>query len=298
MRKFGVVSVTAFSALILAACGGSSLEDYQDNGVTLGVANEEPYGYIDTSTDEATGASAEIARAVFERMDVEVVDAEVSDWDNLIPSLNAGNYDVVTAGMDVQPDRCDNASFGELEYSYGEGMAVAAGNPMDLHSYEDAVEAGATISVMSGANQVGFLEDIAEEQGLDPDADLDILPANDIPGNIAAVESGDADVTVMTDATMNSAMETANADLIEQPENFTNPVIGGEEQIAYGAALFRDDDDDLREAYNEALAELQGTDEFVAILEEFGFSEDNVVEGVTTEERCGAGAEDEEDNEE
>lgn len=98
MRKFGVVSVTAFSALILAACGGSSLEDYQDNGVTLGVANEEPYGYIDTSTDEATGASAEIARAVFERMDVEVVDAEVSDWDNLIPSLNAGTMMLLQRG--------------------------------------------------------------------------------------------------------------------------------------------------------------------------------------------------------
>ncbi|GAK10045.1 MULTISPECIES: transporter substrate-binding domain-containing protein [Geomicrobium] len=289
MRKFGLILFPA-AILALAACGTStSVEDFQENGVTLGVANEEPYGYIDTSTDEATGASAEIARAVFERMGVEVIDAEVSDWDNLIPSLNAGNYDVVTAGMDVQPERCENASFGDIEYSYGEGMAVQAGNPMDLHSYEDAVEAGATISVMSGANQFGMLEAIAEEKGLDPEADLNIMPANDIPGNIAAVESGDADVTVMTDATMNAAIATADENLIEQPENFTNPVIEGEEQVAYGAALFRSDDDELREAYNEALADLQGSDEFVAILEEFGFSADNVVEGVTTEDRCNAG---------
>lgn len=279
MRKFRLVCTLVGLTALVAACGsGTTVEDLQDDGIVqVGLANEEPYGYLDGDT--ATGASAEIARAVFQNMGVEEVEATVSDFGNLIPSLNAGNYDVVTAGMDIQPDRCDNASFGDIEYSYGEGMAVAAGNPLDLHSYEDIVEADARVSVMSGANQVDILRDL----GIDED---NIVLADDIAGNIAALEAGEVDATVMTDATMNAAYASANQDAIELPENFTNPVVDGDEFVAYGAAVFRDDDDELREAYNESLAEIKESGQLLEILEEFGFSEDNIVDDVTTEERC------------
>ncbi|QQK75521.1 ectoine/hydroxyectoine ABC transporter substrate-binding protein EhuB [Salicibibacter cibarius] len=281
MKKRGLIFALTGVGALIAACGGgeTTVEDLEEDGVVqVGVANEEPYGYLDGET--ATGASTEIARAVFQNMGVEDVEATVTEFGNLIPSLNAGNYDVVTAGMDIQPDRCENASFGDIEYSYGEGMAVEAGNPLDLHSYEDIVEEDATVSIMSGANQVEMFEDL----GIDED---NIQYADDIPGNIAALEAGDVDATVMTGATMNSAMENADTDAIEQPEDFTDPEIDGEEQVAYGAAVFRDDDEELREAYNESLQELKDSGEIAEIIAEFGFEEDDVVmDETTTEERC------------
>ncbi|QDI92713.1 ectoine/hydroxyectoine ABC transporter substrate-binding protein EhuB [Salicibibacter halophilus] len=283
MKKMGLISVLMGAGALIAACGGgeTTVADLEEDGIVqVGVANEEPYGYLDGET--ATGASTEIARAVFQNMGVEDVEATVTEFGNLIPSLNAGNYDVVTAGMDVQPERCENASFGDIEYSYGEGMAVEAGNPLDLHSYEDIVEEGATVSVMSGANQL----DMFEELGIDED---NIQYSDDIPGNIAALEAGDVDATVMTGATMNAAMENADTDAIEQPEDFTDPVIDGEEQVAYGAAVFREDDEELREAYNESLQELKDSGEIAEIIEEFDFDPENVVtDEVTTEELCGA----------
>ncbi|QQK79415.1 ectoine/hydroxyectoine ABC transporter substrate-binding protein EhuB [Salicibibacter cibi] len=281
MKKRGLIFALTGVGALIAACGGgeTTVEDLEEDGVVqVGVANEEPYGYLDGET--ATGASTEIARAVFQNMGIDDVEATVTEFGNLIPSLNAGNYDVVTAGMDIQPDRCENASFGDIEYSYGEGMAVEAGNPLDLHSYEDIVEEDATVSIMSGANQVEMFEDL----GIDED---NIQYADDIPGNIAALETGDVDATVMTGATMNSAMENADTDAIEQPEDFTEPVIDGEEQVAYGAAVFRDDDEELRAAYNESLQELKDSGEIAEIIEEFGFTEEDVVtDEMTTEERC------------
>ncbi|SDJ11086.1 ectoine/hydroxyectoine ABC transporter substrate-binding protein EhuB [Natribacillus halophilus] len=279
-KKMGLLSALAGVGMLIAACGGeTTVGDLEEEGVVqVGVANEEPYGYLDGET--ATGASTEVARAVFQNMGVDDVEATVTEFGNLIPSLNAGNFDVVTAGMDVQPERCENASFGDLEYSYGEGMAVEAGNPMDLHSYEDIVEEDATVSVMSGANQLDMFEDL----GIDED---NIQHSDDIPGNIAALEAGDVDATVMTGATMNSAMENADTDAIEQPEDFTDPVIDGEEMVSYGAAVFRDEDEELRDAYNESLQELKESGEIAEIIEEFGFEEDDVVtDEMTTEERC------------
>ncbi|AXF57604.1 ectoine/hydroxyectoine ABC transporter substrate-binding protein EhuB [Salicibibacter kimchii] len=281
MKKMGLIFALTGVGALMAACGGgeTTVADLEENGIVqVGVANEEPYGYLDGET--ATGASTEIARAVFQNMGVEDVEATVTEFGNLIPSLNAGNYDVVTAGMDVQPERCENGSFGDVEYSYGEGMAVQSGNPMDLHSYEDIVEQDATVSVMSGANQL----DMFEALGIDED---NIQYSDDIPGNIAALEAGDVDATVMTGATMNAAMDNADTDAIEQPENFTDPVIDGEEQVAYGAAVFRDDDEELREAYNESLQELKDSGEIAEIIAEFDFDEENVVtDEVTTEELC------------
>ncbi len=38
--------------------------------------------------------------------------------------------------------------------TYGEGLIVQKGNPMDLHSYKDIAEKDATVSIMSGATEV------------------------------------------------------------------------------------------------------------------------------------------------
>lgn len=270
----------------LAACGGSD-ETGGDSGsgdtIKVGVANEEPYGFIDLTTDEVTGANAEIARAVFQSMGYEDVEGEITDWNSLIPGLNAGNYDVVTAGMDIRPERCEQAEFANIELVYGEGMAVAAGNPHNLHSYEDLVaNEDLTVSIMAAANQIEMLKQLGMDESR-------IITADSIADNIAALESGNVDVTVMTEATLTAALESANLDVIERAEPFTQPVIDGEPQVAYGGAVFADTDEgrELRDQYNEHLQELIDSGELLEIISEFGFDESNVPTGdVTTEDRC------------
>lgn len=285
MKRLTMAFVLVGLLFFLAACGGSETGGDSGSGGTIkvGVANEEPYGFINLATDEVTGANAEIARAVFQSMGYEDVEGEITDWNSLIPGLNAGNYDVVTAGMDIRPERCKQAEFANIELVYGEGMAVAAGNPHNLHSYEDLVaNEDLTVSIMAAANQIEMLKQLGMDESR-------IITADSIADNIAALESGNVDATVMTEATLTAALESANLSVIERAEPFTQPVINGEPQVAYGAAVFADTDEgrELRDQYNEHLQKLIDSGELLKIISEFGFDESNVPTGdVTTEERC------------
>lgn len=75
--------------------------------MNIGFANEPPYAYENSDSGELEGAAIEIAEAVFAEMGVENVEGHLTDWGELIPGVQAGQYDVITAGMAIQPDRCE-----------------------------------------------------------------------------------------------------------------------------------------------------------------------------------------------
>ncbi|RST70859.1 ectoine/hydroxyectoine ABC transporter substrate-binding protein EhuB [Siminovitchia acidinfaciens] len=297
MRKWLVIAIVGL-LVILSACGNSSenagggdsgkdsksggttLESLKEEGkVKLGVANEKPYGYK-TSDGEVTGVAPEITKAVFKELGIDVVEGEVTEFGSLIPALQAERFDVVTAGMDIRPERCAQAAFGDVEIRYGEGMAVQKGNPKNLHSYEDiAKNPNVKVSIMAGANQHGFLKELGVK-------DNQIETADSISSNIAAVSSGRVDATVMTEATLREAVVSADQSKVEEAKPFTQPEIGGESVMSYGAAVFRKEDNELREAYNAELKKLIDSGKILEILEEFGFGEDNLPDDVTTEDRC------------
>src|SRR5690625_389934 len=158
MRKFLGATVLFISILLLAACGSNedTLSKIQDEGVVkIGFANEKPYAYEEDG--ELKGAAVDIAKAVFKELGVDEVDPHLAEFGDLIAGLDAGRFDVVTAGMAITPDRCENVIFGEPEMKYGEGLVVPKGNPLDLHSYEDiANNPDITVSIMQGATEIGF----------------------------------------------------------------------------------------------------------------------------------------------
>lgn len=291
MRKWRIMFIASL-LILLSACGNtnsekgdsaeekSSLKRIQEEGkVRLGIANEKPYGY-QTPDGEVTGVAPEITKAVFKELGVEVVEGEVTEFGSLIPALQAGRFDVVTAGMDIRPERCAEASFGDVEIKYGEGMAVQKGNPKNLHSYEDiAANPDVKVSIMAGANQIDFLKELGVKED-------QIETADSISSNVAAVTSGRVDATVMTEATLREAVASADQSKIEEVKPFTQPVIDGESVMSYGAAVFRKDDNELREAYNEQLQKLLDSGKILEIFEQFGFGEDNLPDDVTTEDRC------------
>lgn len=294
MRKFKFSIITMAIILILAACGskdsdGSTngskdgesglLAKLQEKGtVKVGFANEKPYAYEEDG--ELKGGAVAIAKAVFKNLGIEEVDGHLSDFQSLIPGLGAKKFDVITAGMAISPDRCGNVAFGEPEMQYGEGLIVQSGNPLNLRSYKDiANNPDVTVAVMSGATEKDFMirEGVAESQ---------IITVSDIPATFSAVESGRADATTGTEMTIKMALESSNQDKLEFVEDFEQPNIEG--VPSYGAAAFRIDDDELREAYNAELKKLKENGEIAALIEQYGFSgEMNTVDlELTTESIC------------
>lgn len=299
MKKLTLL-LTLTVALVLAACGNGNGGD-SDNGeaegngddgrvaelqeegtVNVGFSNEPPYAYENTDTGELEGVNIEIATAVFEEMGIEEVNGHLTDWGELIPGVQAGQYDVITAGMAILPDRCENAIFSEPEMQYGEGLVVAAGNPMDIHSYADIADnPDVTLALMEGTTQFDFVD----QEGVSSDQ---IMSVADIPGQLSAVQSGNADVTAATGPTLREAYESLDSDDVELVEDFEQPDIDG--IPSFGAAAFNMEDEELRDAYNEALATLKedGTiDEILDNDDGFTADENRVADGeVTTEQLC------------
>lgn len=287
-RKGALVAAFAAGALGLTACGsddgggsgatgGNTLEKIREEGkITVGFAGEEPYSFTDDS-GELTGATIALHREIFGNLGVEEVEGVLVEWDALIPGLNAGRFDAISAGMSILPERCEQADFGDPEIMYTTAFLVPEGNPNDLHDMQDVAESGVTFAAMSGAIEQGYADKLGIETMIvaSPEDGLD------------AVVSGRADVYALTGISLR-AMAERNPDApVEVTESFV-AVIDGVEQVGAGATVFRKGDDELREAYNEELAKIVGDPaEYERVLGPFGFTDaERPPEDITTEMLC------------
>ncbi len=245
--------------------------------VTVGFANENPYAYA-TPDGKLTGEAVEIARKVLANLGIEQMDGVLTEFGSLIPGLKAKRFSLITAGMFIRPDRAEQVAFANPEYSIGEAIAVEKGNPLNLHSYEDIkANPKAKIAVMAGAVEVDYLKNVgvAESQ-------MVIVP--DQPSVISALQSGRVDAITMTGPSLQAMLESAKDDKIERVMDFEQPVIDGKSVRGYGAAAFRKEDNDFREAFNAELEKMKESGELLEILKTFGFTEQELPGDITAEE--------------
>lgn len=289
-KRFISVIVLVLSIFLVSACGSSTTSSASNGGdllaklkkqgyVTVGFANEKPYAYKDDN-GELKGEAVAIASAVFKKLGVPKVKGHLASWKELIPGLKAGKFDVITAGMAINPKRCKQVAFGEPEIKYGEGLVVKTGNPKDLHSYKDiAANPNVKVSVMSGATENAFLK----SEGVKANQ---IQHADDIPATFAAVEAGRADATTGTGMTLKMALKSANANDLEFVQDFKQPNVKG--VPSYGGAAFRKDNTALRDAYNKELKKLKDNNKILDLIKPFGFTDHfNIIKkNITTADLC------------
>lgn len=149
--------------------GGHLLQQLRARGtVRLGIAGEQPYGYIGKD-GEITGSAPAIATRIFQRLGVERVEPFPTEFGSLIFGLNSLQFDVVAAGMYINPERCEQVLFADPEYQMKDAFIVRKGNPMNLRTYEDIARTGARM-----ATGIGYAEiDYAKEAGVKK---IDTLP--------------------------------------------------------------------------------------------------------------------------
>ena len=137
--------------------GTGALDTLRKQGfVRVAYANEAPYGYTEGST--LKGEAPTLHKEIFKALGVAELKPTLSDFDGLIPGLQAGKYDVVSAGMAITPERCANALFSEPEFISPTAMMVKKGNPKKVTDLASAKAAGITIGVMSGAVEGSYAE--------------------------------------------------------------------------------------------------------------------------------------------
>lgn len=255
---------------------GGTLAQLQDAGsISVGFAGEEPYSYEDSS-GELTGAAVALNEAVYAELGIDTVDGVLTEWGSLIPNLNAGRVDSISAGMSILPERCEQAAFAEPEIMYTTAFLVPEGNPDGLVDWQSVEGAGLTVAVMSGAIEASYADE----------TDVDTLNVGSPQDGLDAVVSGRADAFALTGISLRALAEGANAP-VEATEAFT-AVINDVPQIGAGSTVFRQADTDLLEAYNEqAQTIITDPAQYESILGEFGFTEaERPPEGLTAEMLC------------
>lgn len=259
----------------------STLERVQREGVVrVGFANENPYAFA-RPDGTLSGEAVETARTIFTELGIEEMEGVLTTFGSLIPGLQAGRFDVITAGMYINPDRCEQVLFADPEYTIGEALVVPAGNPQDLHSYED-IAANPDVTVGTG---VGYLEEqYMLEVGVPADQ---ITTFPDDPSGMAALQAGQIDAWTGTAPTLTKLLETTGDPNFELADPFTQPVIDGSTVAGFGAAGFRYEDLDFRNAFNAELQRLKDEGQLVDIIGQFeGFGEQTLPGDVRAQDLC------------
>ncbi|REG85474.1 ectoine/hydroxyectoine ABC transporter substrate-binding protein EhuB [Marinomonas pollencensis] len=273
-----VISLISFVGVLLSfSVSASTLDEIKsNNSVTIGVANEVPYGYT-TSDGKPAGEAPSIAVHVLHQLDVKNIKVVVTEFGSLIPGLRAGRFDVIAAGMYVTPKRCKQVLFSNPTYSIGEGFIVKNGNPKKLHGYEDIKTKSVKLGVMSGAVEYGYARDFGIEMGK-------IVTLPDYPSGVAALKAGRIDALAGTSLTMATL---ANKDQkVELAQPFDDLVIKGNSVKGYGAFGFRPGDEPLRDAFNNELSSFIGSEEHLALVKPYGFGKHTLPGEVTTAALC------------
>ncbi|MFE5481897.1 ectoine/hydroxyectoine ABC transporter substrate-binding protein EhuB [Streptomyces sp. NPDC056527] len=242
--------------------------------VRLGIAGEVPYGYVDEQ-GAFTGEAPELARVIFGRLGITRVQPVATDFASLIPGLNSQQFDVVSAGMYINKDRCAQVLFADPEYQMLDSFIVRKGNPKNLRSYEDVVRTKARFATGSGYAEIAY----AVAAGY-PEKDIVIL--QDQVAGLNAVESGRVDVFAGTALTTRSVVRKSSK--AEATEPFA-AVVDGEKKIDGGGFAFRPTDTALRDAFNTELHRMKKSGELFRILRRFGFTEAEMTT-MTAEELC------------
>src|SRR5262245_61712212 len=274
-RTAGLTLAASTFSFAPSAFAETTLERAKAQGfIRVGFANEAPFGYA-TPDGKLTGEAPEVAKAVLAKMGIPQVDGVLTEFGSLIPGLKAGRFDIIAAGMFINPKRCKEIAFSEPSYGIGQAFLVGKGNPKGLKDYGSvASNASVKLAVMAGAVEAGY----AKESGVKEDQ-LVVLP--DGPSLLAAVQAGRADAAALT--ALSIANLASKGDGVEMTEPFAT--VAGKSVMGHGGFGFRKEDTDLVAEFNKNLKAFIGSKEHLDLVTPFGFGK-GYLPTKTTAELC------------
>ncbi|WP_295045901.1 ectoine/hydroxyectoine ABC transporter substrate-binding protein EhuB [uncultured Paracoccus sp.] len=257
------MKTTLIAALLLAAplpALADKIDDLKDAGtVRIAIGNEPPFTAIGAD-GAVSGAAPDVARAVFKALGVDDLEASILDYGAMIPSLQAGRVDAITAGLFMKPERCNAVAYSEPILCDAEALLLPKGNPKGFASYADfANDATATLGAPGGGTE----EKLALDAGVPRDR-LIVVP--DPQSGLKMVQDGRIDAYSLPVLSLNDLLAKSGDASLE----VVAPVQGA--PVYCDGAAFNRNDTALRDAFDVELAKLKESGEFAKIIEPYGFS--------------------------
>lgn len=234
--KFAVGAIAA-----LGLAGGIVAQASAQDVLRIGTEGAyPPFNYTD-SDGELKGFEIDLAQALCDEMEV-TCEFVAQDWDGIIPALLANRYDGIMASMSITEERMEIVDFSDRYYQTPARFAVRTDS--DVTDTSPEALAGMTIGAQSATIHANFLEDVYG------DSDIRLYPTQD-EANLD-LASGRIDLiladSVVLDEWINGGDNGSCCMMVG--DNYNDPTYFGS---GVGVAL-RQDDDELRERFNAAIA--------------------------------------------
>ncbi|MGK7379281.1 transporter substrate-binding domain-containing protein [Planococcus sp. 1R117A] len=253
-KSFLLLFVVAVIGLLLAACGSekstseatastegkeqNSWERIQESGkIVVGTEGlYYPITYHDETTKELTGYDVEVARALGEKLGLEVEFKEM-EFDGLLPALRNGQIDIAANDFSVTDERKEKFDFTiPIKHSYGSAIVRESDNS-GIESVEDLK--GKKVGGSATSNYSKF----AQEQG----AEVIVYTGSDTV--LPEIVNG------RVDATLNDYLV-----LMRSLEQYDKPGLKLAEEVKFSfsssAIVLPKDSPELKEKIDGALEEL------------------------------------------
>lgn len=198
-----------------------------------------PFNYFD-SAGEIKGFDIDIGNALCDAMEVEC-EWVTTDWDGIIPALNANKFDTIIASMGITEERAEIVSFSD-PYYFNAARFVAT-KDLGLENAMPADLKGMIVGAQSGTLEVSMLETYF------PDTEVSLYPKLD--DALLDLETGRVDLVLAGQFVVGDWLASEDGACCD----FVGEAFMADGMSGTGIAV-RQEDDALRESLNAALAQI------------------------------------------
>ncbi|MCI6236693.1 transporter substrate-binding domain-containing protein [Bacillota bacterium HCP3S3_F1_1] len=211
--------------------------------------NWAPWSYHDLDTNEVIGYDADTARAIGEKLGVEVQIVE-APWESLFAGLDDGRYDIVINGVEVTDERSEKYDFSE-PYAYIHTALVVRKDNEEIKSFDD-------LKGKKTVNSIGstYME-LAESYGASA---AGVSTLNDTIQNVI---DGRADATLNADVSI--------YDYLNQQPDANIKIVATTEDASHVAIPIRKGDEtaSFEKVVNAAIEELKADGTLAELSEKY-----------------------------
>ena len=255
-----IFAVSAAAALMLSAagCGGtnesaSSVERIQQAGVlTLATASGyPPYEFVSAADGgQVVGIDVALAQKVADRLGVSLKVDDMA-FSELITTLQAGNCDIVIAGLPETEERAQAVDFSKVYLNDQQCIIVRSGDAAEYTSLDDF--AGKKVAAEMGSSS----ESVARSEL----TGADIISLSLVSDVFLELENGSVDA-VVTGAVVGKQYTISNPDLVQLDLTFAEP-------DKPASAAVRKGDTELLDVVNSVIDEVSSDGTMDAWVDEY-----------------------------
>lgn len=247
----------AASSLALAACGSGEADDTAQTGLaaiqeagTIVVGTEgtyRPFSFHTDGSGDLTGYDVEITEAVADKLGVDV-QFEETQWDAIFAGLDANRFAMIANQVSIDPKREEAYDFSD-PYTVSPGVIVVPAGESSISSFADLEGKTTAQSLTSNWYK------LAQENGAQVEAVEGWAQA------VSLLEQGRVDATINDKLTF--------LDYMQQTPDAPLQVAAETDDPALSAFAFAKGNTELRDAVNDALAELRADGTLAEISEKY-----------------------------